>query len=376
MRDDKFKVLQFPVRNTGGGVTQYARNNWEYIDKSRFLFDFATCDSHLDFEQELASQGCKVHYISCYAEQNMEQFCREFNQILDNGYDAVHLHTSFWKSFIVEQLCREKNVPVIIVHSHNSHIGGLSQNDDREAAIALHNQKKMEFSKDLATHFCACSPQAADWLFGQQIPRNNIQILPNTINTEQFAYQPEVRRRYRKELSIKNKFVIGHVGRFEYQKNHDFLIDVFYSVLQEMPNAVLLSIGVGELYEDSRQKCDRLGISNRVLFLGKRSDVSSLYQAMDCFCLPSRFEGLAIVLIEAQCAGLPTLVSQPCVPQQKITNQLVGLPFSVDAWRNEIINTANQQCERLDYSWQVANAGYAISCQIRQLEKIYANKSE
>lgn len=373
MRDRKIRVLQFPVRNTGGGITQYALNNWKYVDKSRFVFDFATCDKHLDFEDKLTAQGCKVHYISCYAEQDSERFCAEFNAILDQGYDAVHLHTSYWKSFTVEELATAKGVPVVIVHSHNSNLGGLSGNMNREESLVLHEKKKAEFSTKFATHFCACSNLAANWLFGEQIPKDRITILPNAIDVERFAFRPEVREQYRKKLGIADKFVIGHVGRFEYQKNHEFLIDVFAEVVKEVPNAVLLSVGVGDLMDEIKTKAEQLGIADKILFLGKRDDVADLYQAMDTFVLTSYFEGLGIVLIEAQCTGLPTTTTTT-MPENVITDNIVGLPFDLEAWKERIVSIARNGYERQDRSSEVTAAGYSIKEQMKVLEKIYGGK--
>ena len=117
----KIKILQFPIRNTRGGITNYALNNWKWLDKNKFKCDFGTCSKNLSFENEINNLGAKVKYISCYAEQNREQFIKEVKQLfLTEKYDIVHLHTSFWKSFLVEQIAIECKIPKIIVHSHNT----------------------------------------------------------------------------------------------------------------------------------------------------------------------------------------------------------------------------------------------------------------
>jgi glycosyltransferase involved in cell wall biosynthesis len=192
---------------------------------------------------------------------------------------------------------------------------------------------------------------------------------------EKFAYNPANRRRYRKELGIEDKFVIGHIGRFEYQKNHDFLLDVFVEVTKEAPNAVLLSVGAGDLFEDIKRKADRLGVGDRILFLGKRDDAANLYQAMDLFALTSRFEGLAIVLIESQCAGLrTTTTTTTTMPENVITDNIIGLPFDLDAWRSEIVRVAREGYERRDRREEVAKAGYSIKEQIHRIERIYGGE--
>jgi len=367
----KIRILQFPIRNTNSGVTHYALRNWSFIDKSHFHFDFATLDKELDFHAELIAQGCKVHYISCYAEDNIEQFTLEFNRILDNGYDVIHLHTSYWKSFTVEKLARARNVPVIIVHSHNTGLGGAPANVNQEKAMALHNEQKASFTTELATHFCACSQLAADWLFGPQIPRDRIRVMANAIDVEQFAYRPDVRMKQRHELQITEDFIIGHVGRFENQKNHSFLIDVFAEVNKQIPLVKLILVSVGTLFETIREKVADLGLSDKVLFLGKWPDVTRLYQAMDLFVLPSLYEGLAVVLLEAQASGLRCLVSETTSTEATVTANIKFLSLDKRLWINRIIDIIRSTYDRCDQSVAVTTAGYSIKEQIRSLERLY-----
>ena len=368
----KFRILQFPVRNTSGGVTEYALNNWKNIDKKRFQFDFATLGGKLDFEEEVTAQGCAVHYVSCSAESDINQFVAEFNAILEAGYDAVHLHTGFWKSFAVEELAKAKKIPVIIIHSHSSELSSATPIVNREEAKALHNMQKEKFDPGLATHFCACSRLAAGWLFGPQIPLEKIQVLPPAIDVDRFSYFPQVREHHRRELGLERNFVIGHVARFAYEKNHDFLIDVFAEVSKQIPNAKLILKGIGALFDEVKSKVQRLGLSDKVLFLVERRDMSKLYQAMDLFVLPSRFEGLPQVMLEAQCSGLKCYASESITDEVKITDLTHFLPLSIDAWSNEIIETAHKNYVRRDRSAEVAAAGYSIKEQIKVLERIYA----
>lgn len=129
----KTRVLQFPVSNNKGGMAQYVWQNWKFIDKTKFQFDFATMSKSLDCADELEAEGCKVHYISCYAEDDRETFVSEFEKILrDGNYDIVHLHTKQWKSFLVEQFAKEAGVKKIIVHAHNTGIGTLDEKKRQE----------------------------------------------------------------------------------------------------------------------------------------------------------------------------------------------------------------------------------------------------
>jgi glycosyltransferase involved in cell wall biosynthesis len=369
---DKIKVLHMPVTNSGSGVTQYILQNWSFINKDKFRFDFATRSPKLDFADKMISEGCKVHYLSCSAEENEKQFITEMNRIFDEGYDAVHLHTSFWKSFRVEQIAMERKVPIVIVHSHSTMID-IADDKKRTEALELHKKQKKLFSQDMATHFCACSNPAADWLFGEQIPRNRIQILNNAVDTDAFSYKPEIRKEYRLELGLEGCFVLGHIGRFVYQKNHGMLIDIFKKVCDKVDNARLMLIGDGELMESIREKSKLYGIENKVIFMGRRSDVSYLMQAIDMFLLPSRFEGLGLVLIEAQTSGLKCLASEFVPKEAMVTPNMEYVPYDTDKWCLKILEYADGY-ERKDCSDLVTNAGYSLKNQIRLIEDLYLGK--
>lgn len=371
----KIKILHMPIYMTGG-VNQYVFSNLKFIDKSRYHFDFATLSRKpLAFENELKEQGCKVHYISCYAEDNEQQFTDELNAIFDEGYDAIHLHTSFWRGFLIEQVAMQRKIPIVIVHSHSTMID-IDNEKKRKEMLTTHEKLKVLFNSDLATHFCACSNLAADWLFGEQIPRDRIEILNNAVDTDKFSYKPDVRNEYRKELNLENCFVIGHIGRFTYQKNHDILIDIFRRVCKGISNVKLLLIGSGDLQSDIQKKVDEYNLSDKVLFLGERNDIPALLMAMDVFALPSRFEGLPITLIEAQTTGLKCLASCFVTEESRITPNLEILPYNIDFWIDKIIEIAKNSYARTDMSDEITKAGYSIKEQIKILEKIYkqANK--
>ncbi|MGB4660441.1 MAG: glycosyltransferase [Mobilitalea sp.] len=367
---NKIKVLQFPIGNAKGGITQYAMNNWEYIDRDKFQFDFATLSKKLDFEDKLIKDGCRVHYITCYAEENEEQFTKEMNHILEEGYDVIHLHTSYWKSFLVEEIANKRGVPKIIVHSHSTMIDILDD-EKREEAIRLHMLRRSQFSESMATEFVACSKSAADWLYGDQISKHKIRILKNAIDVKKFDYNEEVRLKYRKDFGLEDCFVLGNIGRFAFQKNHEFLIDLFNEVYRNLESARLLLIGTGELENDMKEKVLNYGIQDKVLFLGKRDDVNNLFQAMDLFVLPSNFEGLALVLIEAQAAGLKCIASAEVSKEVAVTKNIGFLPLSQEQWINKIIEYSDgyqRECMR-DI---ITKEGYNIADQIIELEKFYS----
>ena len=366
------KILQFPIADSFGGITHYILENWKWIDREKFQFDFATMSKSLGFSDQILSAGSKIHCISCYAEENEKKFVEEVNRILDEGYDVVHLHTKQWKSFLIEKICMERNVPKVIVHAHSTRCDA----EDffiRKMERERHERVKKLFSASYATDFWACSEEAADWLFGKQIPADKIRIMKNAVEIEKFSYDEIKRNKIRQELGIKDNFVVGNVGRFVYQKNQKFLLEVFSKLCCVNNNAILLLVGDGPLENELKSMAVRYGISDRIKFLGKRKDVNELYQAMDLFVLPSHFEGFAIVLIEAQISGLKCIVSKNISLNANITGEVDYLDNAVEVWVRKIQEYAKGYY-RKDKSVVTENKGYSIKQQILNVEAGYLGK--
>lgn len=366
------RILQMPMANARGGVTRYALENFRFLDKERFSCGFATVRPHLDFAPEVERSGGKIHYISCSSLADETRFIAEFNAILDQGYDVVHLHTCSWTGFWAEKLALERGCPMVIVHAHSAMVD-IFDDRERQQAIALHERLKREFHSGLATHFCACSTAAAHWLFGPGIPPERIQILNNAIDVDAYAFDPAIRKRVRGELGLADTFAIGHIGRFTYLKNHGFLLDVFSRVTQSIPAAVLVLIGDGPLQPAMRRYARELGIGDKVRFLGTRDDVPEVMQALDVYAHPSHFEGLGLVLVEAQAAGLPCLTSQAVPPEAKVSRNIRFIELDAAAWEKEILNAAGRPIDRSRAAEEVAAAGYGLKDQIRVIETLYAS---
>lgn len=370
MKDRKLKVLHFPIRNSNGGVTRSALKYWKYIDHDRFQFDFATCSPCLDFEQDILAQGCKVHYISCYAEEDARQFGRELREIMRQGYDVVHLNTSWWKSFHAEKAALETGIKKIVVHARSTSVD-LADDAQRARELLIYDKCKREFTQELATHFLACSTEAADFLFGPQIPRERIRILHNALDIERYHYDEGIRADMRKRMGLEHKFVIGTVGRMGYAKNHGFLVECFQEVRKRADHAVLLLVGSGEMEDDLRRQVEAYHISDKVIFTGAVDNAEEYLQAMDVFALPSRFEGLPNVLVEAQAAGLRCICSREITEEAGITDNVIFAALEKAQWIDEILHCAKGYARgRVDE--QIRKAGYDIRQEIRRLEEIYA----
>lgn len=366
---NKKKIIHFSVANTKGGITQYVLNNWKHIDKEKFQFDVVTFGGKLDFQEELEREGCKVFYVKSRAEEDLESFRSEISKIFLNGYDAVHLHTSYWKSFELEKLARQAEIPKIIVHSHNT---AVFDDNGREEKEKQHYQLRDQLTVEIATDYWACSKAAAEWLYADKIPKEKIHIVHNAIDVSIFTFDGTKRREIRQWLGWEDKLVIGHVGRFSYQKNHIFLIEVFKDVVKKNEEARLVLIGKGPLEEEIKALVERYNLTDKVYFAGARDDVHCWLEAIDLFVLPSRFEGLPIVAIEAQASGVKCLVSNTITKETAVTDHISFLPLDMSVWTEEILSDDNGEKDRKKYAEQVMQAGYDINNYIRTLENLYA----
>ncbi|MCM1524577.1 MAG: glycosyltransferase, partial [Ruminococcus sp.] len=215
----------------------------------------------------------------------------------------------------------------------------------------------------------ASSRAAADWMYTLKY---DFTVINNGIEIPRFIFRRETRDDVRSALGMENKFVIGHVGRFVYPKNHSFLLDIFKEIYSRNKNAVLFLVGSGSFERDIRKKADDLGIENAVVFYGAASNADQLYQAMDCFVFPSHFEGLGIAAVEAQAAGLKTLCSDTVPAEAQITDLLeyMSLSDTAEKWAEKILSY-NNGYKREDMSEQIKNAGYDINQSAKQVEELY-----
>ena len=367
------KIIHFSLANAKGGITQYVLNNWKHIDKTKFRFDVATFGGKLDFQNDLEEDGCKVFYVQNRAEEDLKGFRNEILQIFSNGYDAVHLHTSYWKSLELERMAKAAGIPRIIVHAHNTRVF-----DDygREEKEEQHYRIRDALTPDAATDFWACSRLAANWLYADKIPQEKIQIVNNAIDVRRFRFDRQKREEIRRRLGWEDKLVIGHVGRFSYQKNHEFLIELLEQTIRVNPKARLLLIGKGVAKKEIERLAKQYGLMDKVFFAGARDDVESWLQAMDIFALPSHFEGLPIVAVEAQASGVRCLVSDTVTRETAVTDRISFLPLEVSAWRDEILSGKNEEADRSQAAGQVRKAGYDIREYIKTLEDMYSGSSE
>lgn len=371
---DKVRILHFPIANSNGGVTRTALKWWDYIDHSRFEFGYATCSKKLYFEKDILNKGCNVHYISCTAEENPEQFCKELRDILLSGYDAIHINTAWWKSFYAERVAKKLGIRVIVVHARACSVEGNTEEEIRKAQ-EQHEMNKRLFSQDYATHFLACSKEAGAFLFGTQIDKNKIQIFHNAVDVDRYSFNELVRHNTRNELDIDNKFVLGMVGRLVAIKNHEFSLRCLKKICKSIDNVCILIVGDGELMNSLKQKTKEYGIDDKVIFVGSVNDVEKYMNAMDLLLFPSFHEGLGNALIEAQATGLKCVANSNMSSETKVTNDIVYLDLNEELWIEEILKYKNGYI-RTSKDREIRDAGYDITQEIKVLEDIYLQASK
>lgn len=311
------RVAQIVGKMNGGGVEAVVMNYYRHIDRSKVQFDFLVdSDSTLIPREEIESLGGRVFEVPPY--QHVVEYQRELQRLFkQEGWKIVHSNINALSVFPL-RAAKKAGVPVRIAHSHSTSGKGEYAKNALKAVLKTQSNR-------YPTHRFACSKFAGKWLFGKAA---HFEVVYNAIDLDRFCFNAEARAQARADLGlVGNQFAIGHVGRFTAQKNHAFLIDVFAEVAKRRDDAVLLLVGTGEAGASVKALVDERGLTDRVKFLGQRSDVNRLYQAFDAFVLPSLYEGLGLVGVEAQVAGLPCLFSDAITREVDVTGESCFLPI-------------------------------------------------
>ncbi|WP_207653845.1 glycosyltransferase family 1 protein [Tepidibacter mesophilus] len=360
------RVLQVIGSLNNGGSQAMIMNLYRNIDRSKIQFDFIIDrENELFFAQEIKALGGKIYILPTFNFKNILEYPKAWNKFFKEHpeYNIIHGHVRSTASIYLR--IAKKYGLTAIAHSHSTSSGtGFS------AIVKNILQYKIRY---IADYFFACSKSAGIWLFGEKVfKEDNFYILKNAIDINSFIYDEKKRIEKRKELNIEGKFVIGHIGRFSSSKNHNFLIDVFKEIHQRESNAVLILVGDGKLRYSIENKVDDLGLGNNVIFTGVSSDIPELLQAMDVFVFPSLYEGLGIVAIEAQAAGLQCIVSDEVPQMATVTNMIkrISLKDGEKIWANHILHYKNRY-NRKDNSKYILECGYDIKSTSQWLEKFY-----
>lgn len=355
------RILQCVNDMHRAGLETMLMNYYQNIDRTKIQFDFLTHRPYRsDYDDEIESLGGKIYYAPRLYPQNYPAYFRWMKKFFKDHpeYKIVHSHIDTM-SYLPLLAAKKAGVPIRIAHSHNTSL-------DKDFKYLLKQYFRLRINS-VCTHRLACGEEAGKFLFGNR----EFKVIPNAIDAEKFYFNEELRCKKRKELGLEDKFVVGHVGRLSYQKNHKFLIEIFNELLKKEPDSILLLVGVGEKEEELKRQVKSLNIEDKVNFLGNRSDVNELYQAMDVFVMPSFFEGIPVVGVEAQFANLPCIFSDKVPEEVKFTDNCVFLPLSkgLDSWVNDVLEVYDN-C-RLKQPNSFKDSIYNIEYSHTLLENVY-----
>lgn len=369
----KTKVLFFVDRLLVGGIQVFLTNVLNHIDKEKFQIDLLLLDDGVDYplEETFKGQGIKIYKLNGVWIRKPQDLINHSKKIKEffkehHDYNVVHMNSGS-KNYPVLKYAKKYGISVRIAHSHN-----VDFQTNSKAQKLMGNAFKILLKK-YATDYFGCSKEAGIWLFGEKVAnQNNFSVMPNAIDYDKFKSNSEIRKNIRTSLNIKDdEFVVGHVGRFTHQKNHVFLINMFDLVFKQNPKFKLLLVGDGELKEDIKNQIKNLGIEKSIIFTGFKTNANDFMQAMDIFVMPSEFEGLGIVLIEAQANGMKCFASNVVIPQEaKVSEQLefIDLQDGEKAWAEKVISS---NLEKKNTFNDLKNRNYIISDMVKELELIY-----
>lgn len=355
------RVLQVVNIMDRAGLETMLMNYYRNIDRSQVQFDFLVHrDTPGAYEDEIKRLGGKIYRAPRLYPQNylkyyyfMLKFFAEHPE-----YKIVHSHIDTMSAFPL-LAAKKAGVPNRIGHSHSSKL-----DLDFKFPIKFIAKFLMPYEANM---YYACSQKAADFMY----PGKKVKIIHNAIDLELFKFDKLKRNCIRKKLNLDDNFVIGHVGRFYYVKNQMFLLDIVHEIKKENSNVRLLLVGKGEDEKILRKRVKDLELEDNVIFLIDRADVNDLYQAMDVFVMPSIFEGLPVVGVEAQANGLPCLFSNTISNEVLLTNQaeMMSLKCSPKEWANRVLNMQREKDE--DTRTLLADQGYDIRVEAQKLQKCY-----
>lgn len=321
-----------------GGIEAFLYNIISHMDRSELEIDLVAAQLGKSiFTQPLQDLGVQFYQLSGNTRKILENHRLYRNILAKRHYDVLHLNVYQGLSLAYLRLAREMNVPVRIAHSHNT---AFRESLTKPLKLIIHNLARMKYTKE-ATALWACSKSAAEFLFAkEELDKKKYTFIPNGIDTKRFRFNQEMRKTVRAELQLEEKFVIGNVGRLCFQKNQEFLLEIFSEVKKKKPDSCLLIVGEGDYLQSLKNKAHLLGIGDSVIFYGVSAHIEELLWAMDVFVFPSRFEGFGIAIIEAKAAGLPVVVSAAVPGEVLIDSSVQSLPLESgkEKWAEHILN--------------------------------------
>lgn len=358
----KIKVIMLAESFYRNGISSVIWNYSIRLNREKFEVTVAAGSPVEDeYRQRFLEAGISFIDLPSRKRNTFLYYMRLYHVFKKGEYDILHVHGNSRNSSVELFIAWAAKIRVRIFHCHNT----LCRNR------ILHRMLAPVF-KRVCTDYFACSKKAGDWIFG----KGNYHVIFNGIDTEQFQYQENARRRIRESLHIGDELVIGHIGRMNYQKNQTYLLDIFRTIGRKRTDAVLLLVGRGPDYDTIKKMAAEHPYGNRIILYGETDNAEELYSVMDIFVLPSRYEGLPVVLLEAQVSGLPCFVSD-CVTHEADFGEIVWLSIDEkpDIWAENILKIKTDAKSRIGFCsvYEAQISEYSIKENTGKLEEIYQN---
>lgn len=324
-----YRVLHVMGGACYGGISAVVLNYYSNMDRGKIHFDIAVTDKYIGRNARLLEElGCKIFPI-CLKSENRRLYESQIGKLLREGnYDAIHVHGNDTSWFTL-RLARRAGMKVRIAHAHTAgHLGGDS------LRFRIRQSLCQFLNRHYSTNLISCGRKAGEYMYGKRgTEMRKHFVLPNAVDTALFSFKADVREKMRNDMGLDQYFVVGMIGRVDSEKNPIQGIQIFDEIRKRIPNARLLMVGSGECLEKVRAEVDRLGLNDDVLFLGHRSDVNDLYQALDLYLLPSLYEGFPVAAVEAMATGLPCLISDRVTDELSFGKLVRYLPLNDNkAW--------------------------------------------
>lgn len=367
------KILFYSERWMDGGIEKFIMTLINNINNKNISFEILTSQKETDtYDNMLKKSNVRINILHLKKIENpilrtMLSLIKLNKKLKNKKLDLIHINIYNSVGLFYAYIAKLNGFSNIIVHCHNS---GIDSDKFYIKRLSNFIFKKLFTSKKYT--YLACSMEAAEFCINlKRIPSTNVIIIKNGIDTKLFLFNSKIRKKRRKELNIdENTILFGNVARFVEQKNHQFLIDVFYKIQIDVPNSKLLLIGTGPLLEKIKIKCKDLKVFDKVIFLGNTPDVNEYLQAMDFFLFPSLYEGLGIALIEAQASGLLCATSFGVPRDVAITPNIYFLNcHNVNEWTDLILSKIPYK--RRNMMNECKLSGFDIKDSVKKVNEIY-----
>jgi glycosyltransferase involved in cell wall biosynthesis len=351
-----------------GGAESRVMELYRALDRDKVQFDFLIHnDINGHYSKEIKKLGGKIYSVPRFKATNYFAYKKALQNFFKehNDYAAVQGHMTSTASIYLP-IAKKAGIPITIAHARSAGVDrGIRGIVTKIIRYPLKNRADFLFT---------CSKEAGVAVYGKKAVKDGKVItIPNAIDADRFSYNEKVRNEVRKELGISDKFVIGHVGRFGFMKNHAYLLDIFNEICKQKKNTVLVLIGEGGLMGDIKAKAESLGLKDKVYFLGKHSDIERYYQAFDYFVFPSIFEGFPGSVAEAQTSGLRCLVSDKVTREVTLTELVTYKNIDEPAinWAMEILKNTDKAMVRKDQSFHIKEKNFDVKEQAKKYEAFY-----